>query len=204
MISKRTFTSSLLPKKGSAYIRVKPSPNDQLTQFSPYQQAALQNLVKVGKKIITSFSLRCRTVKNKGVVVLFSGASGTGKTMAAKALAREWQTSFFVIDTHQLTHRYIGETEKNLVRVLKAADSSGPLLFFDEADALFGKRTQVKDSHDRYANQEVSYLFERLLAYQGVVILSANRKGDLIRKIADYIPHVIRFSTPPIPPFPLK
>ncbi len=201
MTAKGTFTSSPLLERGRSYYRVKPSANDQLTQFSPSQQLALQNLVKVGKKTITSFSLSCRLAKGKGVVALFSGPSGTGKTMAAKTLARELQSSLFVIDTSELIHRYIGKTEKNLARVLKAADSSGPLLLFDEADALFGKRTKVKDSHNGYANQEISYLFERLLAYQGVVILSVNRKTDLIRKIADQILHVIRFPTPPVLPF---
>ena len=126
MTAKGTFTSSPLLERGRSYYRVKPSANDQLTQFSPSQQLALQNLVKVGKKTITSFSLSCRLAKGKGVVALFSGPSGTGKTMAAKTLARELQSSLFVIDTSELIHRYIGKTEKIWLGSSRPLTQAGP------------------------------------------------------------------------------
>src|SRR6185295_1706999 len=96
-----------------------------------------------------------------GISALFAGVSGTGKTMAAEVLATELRLDLYRIDLSQVVSKYIGETEKNLRRVFDAAEMGGVLLLFDEADALFGKRSEVKDSHDRYANIEVSYLLQR-------------------------------------------
>ena len=115
----------------------------------------------------------------KGISVLFSGASGTGKTLAAEVLANELGLDLYRIDLSSVVSKYIGETEKNLKRVFDAAERGGCLLLFDEADALFGKRSEVKDSHDRYANIEVSYLLQRMEAYRGLAILTTNMKKSL-------------------------
>ena len=110
----------------------------------------------------------------RGSRALFAGASGTGKTMAAEVLARELGLDLYRIDLRRVVSKYIGETEKNLRRLFDAAEASGAILLFDEADALFGKRSEVKDSHDRYANIEVSYLLQRMEAYRGLAILTTN------------------------------
>ena len=114
-----------------------------------------------------------------GISALFAGASGTGKTMAAEVLANELGLDLYRIDLSQVVSKYIGETEKNLRRVFDAAEDGGAVLLFDEADALFGKRSEVKDSHDRYANIEVSYLLQRMEAYRGLAILTTNMKSAL-------------------------
>ena len=109
-----------------------------------------------------------------GISALFAGPSGTGKTMAAEVLADELRLDLYRIDLSAVVSKYIGETEKNLRRVFDAAEDGGAILFFDEADALFGKRTEVKDSHDRYANIEINYLLQRMEAYRGLAILATN------------------------------
>ena len=103
--------------------------------------------------------------RTQGLKVLFAGESGTGKTMAAQVLAAELGLDLFRVDLATVVSKYIGETEKNLERIFSAADGSNAILFFDEADALFGKRSEVSDSHDRYANLEVAYLLQRMEAY---------------------------------------
>jgi hypothetical protein len=114
-----------------------------------------------------------------GVSALFTGPSGTGKTLAAEVLARELRLDVYRIDLAAVVSKYIGETEKNLSRVFDAAEEGGALLLFDEADALFGRRGEVRESHDRYANIEVGYLLQRMEAYQGLAILTTNLKGAL-------------------------
>jgi SpoVK/Ycf46/Vps4 family AAA+-type ATPase len=119
--------------------------------------------------------------RNLGVKALFTGSSGTAKTLAAQMLVRELELPVHRIDLSRVVSKYIGETEKNLARIFDAAEDTGAVLFFDEADALFGRRSEIKDSHDRYAKLEVSYLLQRIEAFVGVVILSVNRT----RKIDD-------------------
>src|SRR5918999_530797 len=111
-----------------------------------------------------------RGARGLGMGALFAGPSGTGKTMAAEVLARELELDLYRIDLSSVVSKYIGETEKNLRRVFDAAEEGGAILLFDEADALFGKRSEVKDSHDRYANIEVSYLLQRMDSYRGLAI----------------------------------
>jgi SpoVK/Ycf46/Vps4 family AAA+-type ATPase len=127
---------------------------------------------------------------------LFAGESGTGKTMAAEVLANDLQLGLYRIDLSSVVNKYIGETEKNLRRLFDAAEEGGAILFFDEADALFGKRSEVKDSHDRYANIEINYLLQRLEAYTGLAIMATNMKSALdtaflrrIRFILEFRPH---------------
>ena len=115
----------------------------------------------------------------KGLNVLFAGPPGTGKTMAADIIAGELGLELYKIDLSSVVSKYIGETEKNLSRIFDEAQTSNAILFFDEADSLFGKRSEVRDSHDRYANIEVSYLLQRMEEYQGMVILATNLRGNM-------------------------
>ncbi|WP_425564776.1 ATP-binding protein [Saccharopolyspora halophila] len=131
-----------------------------------------------------------------GVTALFAGGSGTGKTLAAEVMARELGLDLFIIDLSQVVSKYIGETEKNLRKVFDAAERGGALLLFDEADALFGKRSEVKDSHDRYANLEVSYLLMRMEAYRGLAILTTNMKKALDTAFMRRIRFVVDFPFP--------
>ncbi len=127
----------------------------------------------------TSTGFRARLDRGLGITALLAGESGTGKTMAAKALANELRLDLYRIDLAAVVNKYIGETEKNLQRVFDAAQQSSAVLLFDEADALFGKRSEVQDSHDRYANIQVSFLLQRMEAYEGLAILTTNMKTAL-------------------------
>jgi SpoVK/Ycf46/Vps4 family AAA+-type ATPase len=113
--------------------------------------------------------------QSSGNVLLFSGPSGTGKVLAAQALAHELGLNLFKVDVKQITNKFIGETEKNLSAIFQEGQASNAVLFFDEADALFGKRTDVKDSHDRYANLEVNSLLQQIEGFRGIVILACNQ-----------------------------
>jgi len=136
------------------------------------------------------------TSRGLGISALFSGGSGTGKTLAAEVLARELQLDLYRIDLAALVSKYIGETEKNLSRVFAAAEASGAILLFDEADALFGKRSEVKDSHDRYANIEVSYLLQRVETYRGLAILTTNLKQAIDPAFQRRIRFIVQFPFP--------
>jgi hypothetical protein len=131
-----------------------------------------------------------------GITALFSGGSGTGKTMAAEVLASELRLDLYRIDLSAVVSKYIGETEKNLRRVFDAAEEGAAILFFDEADALFGKRSEVRDSHDRYANIEVSYLLQRMEAYRGLAILATNLKSGLDTAFLRRIRFIVQFPFP--------
>jgi hypothetical protein len=131
-----------------------------------------------------------------GLSALFAGASGTGKTMAAEVLANELRLDLYRIDLSSVVSKYIGETEKNLRRIFDAADNGGAILLFDEADALFGKRSEVKDSHDRYANIEVSYLLQRMETYRGLAILTTNLRHALDTAFLRRVLFVVEFPFP--------
>ena len=137
-----------------------------------------------------------KSARGLGISALFSGPSGTGKTMAAEILAQKLNLDLYRVDLSQVINKYIGETEKNLARVFAAAEASGAILLFDEADALFGKRTEVHDSHDRYANVEVSYLLQRVEAYRGLVILTSNLPENLDSAFLRRLRFIIRFPFP--------
>ena len=137
-----------------------------------------------------------RSLRGLGTAALFSGAAGTGKTMAAEVLADELALDLYRIDLSAVVSKYIGETEKNLRRVFDSAEGSGAILLFDEADALFGKRSEVRDSHDRYANIEVSYLLQRMEAYRGLAILTTNLEGALDQAFMRRLRFVVRFPFP--------
>ncbi len=129
--------------------------------------------------VYDEWGFRGRMNRGLGVSALFAGESGTGKTMAAEVIANVLQLNLYRIDLSAVVSKYIGETEKNLRRLFDAAEDGGAILFFDEADALFGKRSEVKDSHDRYANIEINYLLQRLEAYRGLAILATNIKSAM-------------------------
>ncbi len=133
-----------------------------------------------------------------GISALFAGESGTGKTMAAEVIANDLRLNLYRIDLSAVVSKYIGETEKNLRRLFDAAENGGTILFFDEADALFGKRSEVKDSHDRYANIEINYLLQRMEGYGGLAILATNMKGALDQAFMRRLRFVVNFFFPSV------
>ena len=139
-----------------------------------------------------------RMNRGLGISALFGGEPGTGKTMAAEVIANALQLDLYRIDLSQVVNKYIGETEKNLRRVFDAAEDGGVILFFDEADALFGKRSEVKDSHDRYANLEISYLLQRIEAFSGLAILATNMKSALDPAFLRRLRFIVNFPLPSV------
>jgi hypothetical protein len=138
------------------------------------------------------------TTRGLGISALFAGESGTGKTMAAEALATELEMDLYRIDLSSVVSKYIGETERNLRRLFDAAEEGGSILFFDEADALFGKRSEVKDSHDRYSNIEINYLLQRMESYQGLAVLATNMKSALDQAFMRRLRFVVDFPAPSV------
>ncbi len=147
-------------------------------------------------RVYESWGFAAKSSRGLGISAIFCGPSGTGKTLAAEVLANELQLDLYRIDLSQVVSKYIGETDKNLRRVFDAAEESGAVLLFDEADALFGKRSEVKDSHDRYANIEISYLLQRMEAYHGLAILTTNMKEALDGAFMRRIRFVVQFPFP--------
>jgi hypothetical protein len=163
------------------------------------QKNALREIVanvRQRARVYDTWGFARKGARGLGISALFAGASGTGKTMAAEVLAGELRLDLYRIDLSQVVSKYIGETEKNLRRVFDAAEEGGAVLLFDEADALFGKRSEVKDSHDRYANIEVSYLLQRMESYRGLAILTTNMKGELDSAFLRRLRFVVRFPFP--------
>jgi MoxR-like ATPase len=138
----------------------------------------------------------CKLAQGKGLNALFAGPSGTGKTMAAGIIAGALGLDLYKIDLATVVSKYIGETEKNLARIFTEADNSNAILFFDEADALFGKRSEVKDAHDRYANLEVAYLLQRMEEYEGVTILATNLRKNMDEAFVRRMHFIVEFPFP--------
>lgn len=149
--------------------------------------------VKQRDRIIEGFGMPDRMKRGVGISALFAGKSGSGKTMAAQVIANDLKHDLYRIDLSAVLGKYIGETEKNLDRLFDAADDSNPVLLFDEADALFEKRSEVKDATDRYANMPITYLLQRIESYQGLVILSTNSKESLDKAILRRIRFIVDF-----------
>ena len=165
----------------------------------PEQKALLRQITdQVGRRnrVYDAWGFREKMNRGLGINALFAGESGTGKTMAAEVIANELQLDLFRIDLSAVVNKYIGETEKNLRRLFDAAEDSGAILFFDEADALFGKRSEVKDSHDRYANIEINYLLQRMESYRGLAILATNMKNTLDKAFMRRLRFVVDFPFP--------
>lgn len=150
------------------------------------------------KTVYETWGFGDKSPRGLGISALFIGESGTGKTLAAEVVATELNLDLYRIDLSSVVSKYIGETEKNLEKLFSAAESSGAILLFDEADALFGKRTEIKDSHDRYANIELSYLLQRMESYRGLSILTSNMKSALDTAFLRRIRFVLQFPFPDI------
>ncbi|HET8782135.1 MAG TPA: AAA family ATPase [Pyrinomonadaceae bacterium] len=149
-------------------------PDDTIAQLKEICQR-----VKYSHAVLEQGGFGKKLSAGKGIAVLFAGPSGTGKTMAAEIIANELGLDLFRIDLSSVVSKYIGETEKNLERIFAAAARSNSVLLFDEADALFGKRSAVNDAHDRYANVEISYLLQKMEQYEGITILTSNLRGNI-------------------------
>ncbi|HWF06819.1 MAG TPA: ATP-binding protein [Bryobacteraceae bacterium] len=148
------------------------------------------------RRVFEEWGFGRRVVLGRGLTALFTGEPGTGKTMAAQVLARELGLDLFRVDLSRVMSKYIGETEKNLSLLFDEAHASGAILFFDEADALFGKRTEVKDAHDRYANLEIGYLLQRMEEHDGTTVLATNRIGDLDEAFTRRFHFILDFPMP--------
>ncbi|HPE49933.1 MAG TPA: ATP-binding protein [Methanothrix soehngenii] len=164
------------------------------TEINLLRQIAPQ--VRNRRKVYDEGGFRRRMNRGLGIGVLFAGESGTGKTMAAEVIANELQMNLYRIDLSQVVSKYIGETEKNLSRLFDAAEDGGAILFFDEAEALFGKRSEVKDSHDRYANIEINYLLQRMESFRGLAILATNMKSALDPAFVRRLRFIVDFPYP--------
>jgi AAA+ superfamily predicted ATPase len=166
----------------------------------PEKQKRILNQISIQvrqrAKVYYTWGFAPKGSRGLGISALFAGPSGTGKTMAAEVLANDLRLDLYHIDLSQVVSKYIGETEKNLRRVFDAAEAGAAILLFDEADALFGKRSDVKDSHDRYANIEISYLLQKMEAYRGLAILTTNRKSALDQAFLRRIRFAVEFPFP--------
>jgi hypothetical protein len=156
----------------------------------------IANQVRQRSKVYDEWGFRRRMNRGLGISALFAGESGTGKTMAAEVIANDLNLSLYKIDLSTVVSKYIGETEKNLRRLFDAAEDGGAILFFDEADALFGKRSEVRDSHDRYANIEINYLLQRIESYRGLAILATNMKSSLDPAFVRRLRFIVNFAFP--------
>jgi hypothetical protein len=152
--------------------------------------------VEQRSRVYDEWGFREKMNRGLGISALFTGESGTGKTMAAEVIANDLQLNLYRIDLSAVVSKYIGETEKNLRRLFDAAEDGGVILFFDEADALFGKRSEVKDSHDRYANIEINYLLQRMEAFRGLAVLATNMKSALDHAFLRRLRFIVNFPFP--------
>jgi ATPase family associated with various cellular activities (AAA) len=163
------------------------------------QRATLRQIATHVRRRATvnhAWGFAAKHARGLGLTVLFAGASGTGKTMAAEILAAELDLDLYKVDLASVVSKYIGETEKNLRAIFAGAQQSGAILLFDEADALFGKRSEVRDSHDRYANLEISYLLQQMEGYRGVAILTTNMEHALDPAFTRRIRFIVQFPFP--------
>ena len=167
---------------------LEPDTLDQLRELSGW-------VVQRGR-VLDGWGFAGKLSQGRGINALFAGPSGTGKTMAAEVIARQLRLDLYRIDLARLVSKYIGETEKNLDQVFTAAHDANAILFFDEADALFGKRSEVRDSHDRYANLEISYLLQKMEQHDGLAILATNLRGNLDESFSRRLAFAIHFPFP--------
>jgi len=169
-------------------------PRDQMAQLRE-----ITNYVKYRHVVYSDWNFEQKSSLGIGLNVLFAGPSGTGKTMAAEIMANELGLDLYKIDLSTVVSKYIGETEKNLDRIFTEAQDSNAILFFDEADAIFGKRSEVRDSHDRYANIEIAYLLQKMEEYDGMVILATNLRKNLDEAFARRMHFSVEFPSPEEP-----
>ena len=171
---------------------------DDIVLPEPEMELLRQLAAQVGQRarVYDDWGFRRRMNRGLGINALFAGESGTGKTMAAEVIANHLRLNLYRIDLSAVVSKFIGETEKNLRRLFDAAEDGGAILFFDEADALFGKRSEVRDSHDRYANIEINYLLQRMESYRGLAILATNMRGALDEAFLRRLRFVVTFPFP--------
>ncbi len=194
----RSHTNS---STGNLAEKIVPSQGAQSLILPEREQSILKEIishVKLRSVVYQDWGLLQNSARGQGISVLFAGASGTGKTTAAEYLALKLRLDLYRIDLSAIVSKYIGETEKNLQKIFAVAEKSGAILLFDEADALFAKRTQVNDSHDRHANVEVSYLLQRIESFRGLAILTSNFKESIDKAFLRRLRFIIQF------PFPSK
>lgn len=184
----QTLTHKIQPRYSWADIVL---PADQNAQLR-----AICSQVKYRQIVYQTWGFERKLSLGKGVTALFSGPPGTGKTMAAEVIASDLQLDLYKIDLSQVVSKYIGETEKNLDRIFTAAETANAILFFDEADALFGKRSEVKDAHDRYANIEIGYLLQKIEASSGLSILATNLRQNLDEAFIRRLQFIVEFPFP--------
>jgi SpoVK/Ycf46/Vps4 family AAA+-type ATPase len=166
-------------------------PPDQIAQLREIRERA-----QFAYRVQDEWGYGRKVAPTAGVSALFAGESGTGKTMSAEVIAYDLGLVMYKIDLSSVVSKYIGETEKNLSVIFEEAQASNAILFFDEADALFGKRSEVKDAHDRYANIEIAYLLQRIETYDGIAILATNLRQNLDEAFTRRLDFVIDFPFP--------
>jgi AAA+ superfamily predicted ATPase len=157
----------------------------------------IRNWIACHERMVSDWNMKSKF--REGYKALFYGPPGTGKTFTVTLLGKQFGKDVFRIDLSQVVSKYIGETEKNLERIFNKAEQKDWILFFDEADALFGKRTSVANAHDRYANQETSYLLQRIEDYNGLVILASNNKTNIDAAFLRRFDAIIHFPLPDLP-----
>ncbi|MBG1241679.1 ATP-binding protein [Nostoc sp. NZL] len=179
--------------------RIEPSGDWEDLVLPETQKQVLREIaahVRQRSTVYNNWGFAAKSARGLGISALFAGASGTGKTLGAEVLAHKLRLDLYRIDLSSVVSKYIGETEKNLRRVFDAAEQGGVILLFDEADALFGKRSEVKDARDRYANIEVSYLLQRMESYPGLAVLTTNLKSAIDTAFLRRIRFVVQFPFP--------
>jgi hypothetical protein len=187
------------PRLDDLATRIRPAAGWDDLVLPPAARRALREIagqVRRRERVYAEWGFGARSSRGLGITALFAGQSGTGKTMAAEVIAGALDLDLYAIDLSSVVSKYIGETEKNLRRVFDAAERGSAVLLFDEADALFGTRTEVKDSHDRFANIEVSYLLQRMEAYRGLAILTTNRREAIDEAFLRRLRFVVEFPFP--------
>ena len=191
--------ASTRPQIGAMAQQLDPKAHWDDLILPPQENSLLRQIAaQVGQRatVYGRWGFRNKMNRGLGISTLFAGESGTGKTMAAEVIANDLRLNLYRIDLSAVVSKYIGETEKNLRRLFDAAEDGGAILFFDEADALFGKRSEVKDSHDRYANIETNYLLQRMESYRGLAILATNMKSALDPAFLRRLRFVVNFPFP--------
>lgn len=170
-------------------------------KLEPDKKEILSNImghVLYSRKVYDEWDMERKYPYGRGITALFCGPPGTGKTMAANVLSAELHLPLYTIDLSQIVDKYIGETEKRLEEVFEYAARSNVILFFDEADSLFGKRTEVKDSKDKYANNEVSYLLQKIERHEGLVLLATNLKNNMDEAFLRRMRYIVEFQLPDV------
>lgn len=187
------------PRLGSLAKKIKPLYHWEQLVLPQKKKELVRDVVRHvqhRRRVMEEWSFSSLMSRGKGITVLFSGPPGTGKTMAAEVIANALQMDLYRIDLAGVVSKYIGETEKNLSRIFREAEYSDAILFFDEADALFGKRSEVKDAHDRYANIEINYLLQQIENFEGVVVLATNMRQHLDEAFLRRMQIVVEFPVP--------